>query len=671
MTTPLSKTSFTRAGMALAGLCAAASLVSCNLNSADEGKTQVSTYTEMPPCGGNFGTSGSDITGAKLYVEDEEANYVCTDSGWTVESVTTFDMLPLCTDKGRKPTVGQKIYVQSDSASYRCLKTGWLLTANEGDEDDPTPVLENRMVRGSVSAIGPFAMETSVELREIYTDAKTDSVLVSDSVFTGAVYMRLGKFVVSNVLSFSDYLNIKVKGYFMDPLTGNSSDDAVELEALVDLNQDEIAIGIEDFLKYKRIMNLANSGYQIDDAIVRADKELLDVFGFKGAIDDASANLAIALLLRSNLEEGDFVDFIEEFASDFAEDGTYDDAERLTALADFAYNIENMKIKDEDSGELLIKESDYRKNLEAFGVKDAPAFEAYFTDFWVDSYGLGGCGLSRQNAVVMNKNEQSDSASAYFTCDAGAWRTATDFERDTVNLGNAADGELKEGNVDSEKIYAFDTLGIGAGNATRWKEPDSIVLVIGKSCTDVDSIRYSVVKTEDEDENDTYYSCVDRSWIPTQPMAYKIGYECNAGAKNVVEKFKDSNEESGYGYARCNGKKIDLGGGNYRYSYVWVKTDETNYDLREEECLLNEVFSKSKHNYVCVDDDNYNFREATEEEAAMGICSAQNIGATGKMDDDKYTCGCQVYDPGSMGYRVSTIAEECANNPMPIKWQKN
>ena len=76
MTTPLSKTSFTRAGMALAGLCAAASLVSCNLNSADEGKTQVSTYTEMPPCGGNFGTSGSDITGAKLYVEDEEANYV-------------------------------------------------------------------------------------------------------------------------------------------------------------------------------------------------------------------------------------------------------------------------------------------------------------------------------------------------------------------------------------------------------------------------------------------------------------------------------------------------------------------------------------------------------------------------------------------------------------------
>ena len=671
MTTPLSKTSFTRAGMALAGLCAAASLVSCNLNSADEGKTQVSTYTEMPPCGGNFGTSGSDITGAKLYVEDEEANYVCTDSGWTVESVTTFDMLPLCTDKGRKPTLGQKIYVQSDSVSYRCLKTGWLLTADEDDDSTPSPVLENRMVRGSVSVIGPFAMETSVELREISRDAKTDSVLVSDSVFSGAVYMRLGKFVVSNVLSFSDYLNIKVKGFFMDPLTGTNSDEAVELEALVDLNQDEIEIGLEDFLKYKRIMALANSGYQMDDAIVRADKELLDVFGFKGAIDEDDAYLAIALLLRSNLEEGDFIDAIEEFATDFAEDGTYDDTERLTALADFAFNIENMKIKDEESGELLLKESDYRKNLEAFGVKDAPAFEAYFTDFWVDSYGLGGCGAARQDAVVMNKNEQSDSASAYYTCDNAAWRMASDYERDTVNLGNAADGELKEGNINSEMIYVFDTTGTGTGSARRWREPDSIVLVIGKSCTDVDSIRYSVVKTEDKDENDNYYACVDRKWNPAQPMTYKIGYECHASAKNVVEKYKDSNEESGYGYARCHETKLDMGGGNYSYIYAWSKTDDTNYDLREEECILNEVFRKSKKNYVCDDDDNINFREATEEEAAMGVCSASNIGDTGKIDDDNYTCGCSVIDMTTYTPKISTNADECVASYAAIAWQKN
>ena len=702
----------------LASTCAVAGLVaSCNLNSADDGKTNVSTYTEMPPCGGNLGTSGSDITGAKLYVEDEEANYVCTDSGWVVESVSTFDMLPLCTEKGRMPTLGQKVYVQKDSSYFRCLKSGWAVTAAEDSDDELTPVLDNRMIRGSVSAIGPFALGTSVELSEIYTDARTDSVLVSDSVYAGSVSMKLGTFVVPNVVSYSDYMSLKVKGLFMDPLTGAASEDSLELQALIDINKDVVSVGIGDFLKYKRIMVLANKGYKIEDAVVRADKELLDVFGFKGAVDEDAANLAISLLLRSNLEEGDFVEILQNFADDFAEDGVYDDAEMLTALADFAYNIENLKIKDEESGELLIKESDYRRNLEAFGVKDAAAFEAYFTNFWIDSYGLGGCGASRQDAVVMNKNEQSDSASAYFTCDNDVWRTATDFERDTVFLGNAVDGEIKAGNVNDKKMYVFDTLGIGAGNARRWKEPDSIVLVIGKSCTDDEKLRYTVTGTKDEDDNDNYYACVDRKWNSVSSMVYKIGYECHGTAKNVVERYKDSGAEDGYAYARCHETKMDLGGGEFSYSYIWLPTDEINYKFRESECDLYSVFSKDKKHYVCDDDDNVNFREANDDEIELGvcrkslkdavyfykvdgdrvyrvcqedqyqagkwkwnatdkvtyetkkICSAETIGTKVTSDDVDYTCGCSMYDADLMKMVTVTVASKCG--AYPIQWQKD
>ena len=245
--------------IALAG-ASAFYLAGCNLNSSDEGKTEVSNYNDMPICGGEGGASGKTAEGAKLYVSDEEALYVCSDSGWVVESVSTFDMLPLCTNKGRKSLIGQKIYVQADSAYFRCLKSGWTRTEEDDDGDGsvPTPTLDNNMVSGVATAIGPFAKGARVELREITRDERTHKIRIEDSVFVGEVSMK------------------------------------------------------------------------------RAAGELKDAFGL--ASDDETVQFAEALLLRSNLDEGEFVETLAAFAEDFAEDGLWSDEKNLTAFADFAFN---------------------------------------------------------------------------------------------------------------------------------------------------------------------------------------------------------------------------------------------------------------------------------------------------------------------------------------------
>lgn len=707
--------------LALSAVCAMAGfMTSCNLNSSDEGKKEVSSYTEMPPCGGDLGTSGSDIEGAKLYVKDEEALYACTDSGWVVENVSTFDMLPLCTDKGRKPTLGTSIYVNADSASYRCLKTGWrLIDDSEENAEEPTPMLENELLEGTLSVLGPFVGGSSVTLADIYRDAKNDSLVISDSTFAGEVVLKLGKFEIPHVVSYSDYMVLKVKGAFMDPLTGEASSDPLELEALVNIHDEDITVGITDFIMYKRIMNLIKGGYQIVDAITRAKKELFDVFGFTNVsdTDSAAAELAIGLLLRSNLDEADFVDLVQSFAENFAEDGLYGGEDKMTELGDFAFNIENMKLKDEESGEVLLKESDYRKNLEAFGLTEAPAFEEYFTKFWVASYGLGGCGASRTNAVVKNANENSDSASAYFTCDNSAWRVATDFERDTVSLGNVADGTLMKGNVDSEKTYVFDTTGMGSGTPKRWVEPDSVVLVIGSACTDDEKVKFTVKQTKDEDDNDVYYACVDRNWVPATETAFRIGRECSKADKNVVEKYENSDKKNEY--ARCHETEIPVDEGDPMFSYSWIPTDEVNYKYREKECALNDVFKDGNKSYVCDDDENINYREVTsDDEIELGICSesvkgsfgtykvdkadkyrvcqqdpytnkwnweatdqvsydskklcsAETIGATATSDDVNYICGCMVwdYDETPAVEKLATDVDKCSI--YPIKWQKD
>ena len=703
----------------LAIFVTAAFMASCNLNSSDGTSEEVNSISDLPSCGETQGTSASDMNGTKIFVKDEEATYTCNDSSWVLESVSTIEKLPPCTDKGDKPTLDISVYVTADSAYYRCFSTGWRFIVNpeEDSANEPTPALENSLLKGYISVIGPYVAGTTVTLADVYRDAASDSIRVSDTTYTGTVSMKLGGFIVPKVSSYSDYMILKVKGSFMDPLTGKNSKNPLELEALVNIHDDDIYVDIADFLVYKRIMNLIKGGYQIYDAITQANNELYDAFGFANVDNRESANLAIGLLLRSNLDEKDFAKLVNDFANDFAKDGLYSNKNKLAELGDFAFNIENMKLKNEKTGEVILKESDYRKNLEAFGLTESAAFEEYFTNFWVASYGLGGCAGSRQDAVVKNANKGSDSVAAYFTCDNSAWREATDFERDTVFLGNVPDGTLKSGNVNSEKTYVFDTTGMGTGTPNRWKEPDSIVLVIGSACTDDEKVRFTVKQTKDENGNDVYYACVDRNWVPASETAFRIGRECSKFDKNVVEKYDnaDKNEE----YARCHETEIPLDEGDPMYSYNWIPTDNVNYKFREKECALNDVFEYNGKYYVCDDDININFREVTNDsEKELGICSEsvkgtfgtykadktnvymvcledpytnkwnweatdkvsydskklcseETIGETATSDEVYYTCGCMAwdYDVTPAVEKLETDAYEC--NGHTIEWQKD
>ena len=624
-------------------------LVSCNLNSSDEGATKVSNYEKLPNCSTKESISGKSPVGEKVYIEEEESTYLCTDSGWVLSSVKDMEGLPACPTK-RGTNLGMKIYVESDSIYYLCVKSGWAESdSSEGDDEIPVPELENGLVKGFANAIGPFVEGGRVELREALIKTG-DTLVVSDSVLAGSVSGKAGYFTIPGVTTYSSYGVVTVKGLFKDALTGEVSGDSLELTAFVDLN-DELKVDVFAALQFGRIKTLLAKGYEPRAAMDLSEKEIAAAFGVKENDDMSTARLAIALMLRSNVDEADFVDRIASLAEDFAEDGVWDDDAARTSLADFAFNIENLKLKDEDTEEVLLKLNDYRKNLEAFGMDDVPGYEAFYNKFWVDAYGLGICGNGRQDVVMINQNEQSDSASAYFTCNSLSWVVSTDYERDTVGLGNAPDGTLEKGNVDKDKTYAYDTTGFGQGTPRRWKEADSIVLVIGKSCTAMDSVKNTVVVTEDEDENKIYYGCVDRTWSKTDSVAYKIGYMCSEESFGVYESYVKTGSEKGY--AKCDST----------YGWSWSNVKELDYDLRDEECDPEVLLVvKSKGSYVCEDAEKHTFREAKKEEDDIGSpCNVKTLGKTGKIGEDNYTCGCFAYDetlppPGTY---ISTDPESC------------
>lgn len=676
----------------------------CNLNSSDEGKKVVTNFEDLPNCSSAGTTSGTSLLGESVYVEEEEVTYLCTERGWVVSRVAEFDALPTCPTR-RGTNIGLKVYVDADSLTYLCVNTGWIKSDSTAEETEiPVPEVENVLLQGVASAIGPFVVGSVVSLREVSLDTKTDTLVLADSVQQGSVATKSGEFSIPRVTAYTRYALVSVKGLFRDVLTGAVSEDSVELQALVDLSNSEFKVDVFSHLQFARAKVLINKGYSVASAQELAEKELLSAFGLDSEDKDA-AEFAVALLLRADQDEAGFALAIKTLSEDIAKDGSWDDTEFKTQLADFAFNIENLKLKDEESGELLLKLADYRRNLEKFGVSAAPAFEAYFTKFWVADYGLGGCGSARQGAVVQNADEASDSASAYFACDNSAWRVATDFERDTVSLGNAQDGTLRVGNVNGKKVYVYDTSGTGIGEPTRWTEVDSITEILDKACTDYDDVVYTIETTKDEDDNDVYYGCVKRSWTLADLYASSIGYMCNPAAKNVVENFKKDGSDM---YARCKETKTDLPDGSVDYSYGWVGTDKANYDMRDNGCVLYEIVKNGSEYFYCSDTVNVNFEKASEEEAELGVCreslkgtfksykkagsdvyrvcrdwindswtwvetdsvsyeigklcDENNLNASAQLGTDTYTCACTVKDEMTGEYVHVYTAAACGNS---------
>lgn len=694
----------------------AALLAACSVTDTDEGKSEVLRFEDLPRCSTEADVSGANYLGTKLYVEDDDAYYLCTKDGWILS-----DSLPVESNAG--------------SSDY---------------------VIDSATVTGKAAPGGAFEFGSPILLKELKLDAKKKELLATGVSFTDEISSSKGDFVISNVSLNNRYALIEVTGLYYDMKTGNLSEDSLTLRALVNLEKaDSIAVNVLTHIEFARIQKLVSKGYSVEAAKIQAEKEIFTALGFGGTVEDADAAiLALSILLRNTEDESSFADALDAFSKSVAENGVWDDSEAMTLFGDFAYKLETLKFRDEESENVNLRTSDYRKHLESFGVGNVPDFESYLTKFWNFAYGLGDCGAARQHVVLQNRNENSDSASAYFTCESNVWRTASDFERDTVNLGDARDGELKEGNVRDSITYAYDSTGTGTGAPTRWVEADSIVLVIGESCTDdEEGTKGKFLKTKDEDEKTNYYACMRRQWTSIDKYTFEIGYLCEESLSGTVEKATVDETTT---YWRCaetagiwnwknitkaeyntNGKecnpskllkvgetiyvcsvkakdneeKIDKWReatelenslnatctqynaneifkydskyyrctNPYKMGYAWNTATEADWKTKDKTCGINEMSSFTtveKNEYVCTDSINVSWRLATENEKLIGkVCSASNIGSELSNGSDDYQCGCPDYmnpitSSTEVYYPAITDLATCEASHLSLDWLK-
>ena len=376
-----------------------------------------------------------------------------------------------------------------------------------GSSDDAGIVaIKNKDVAG-VSQKGPFVSGSTVTVQEL------DGVTLKQTgkSFKGTIKSDKGDFVINNVSLASQYAIVEVTGYYRKEIGGlmlpEKSSGMITLRALTDLSKrNTVNINLLTHLEFDRVMYLVGTGLSLHDAKNQAETEIFNAFKIHGEFaspedldifregDGNAALLAISILMHRGVSDAEFTESLAKFAADIEIDGKWDDESSKMGIATWA------KLYD---GSLR----SIRQNIEEWNLGPVPDFEKYVRNFWYEIYGLGGCG-EEENGVISTVKEQvardydfvsvaPDGSivgyrTVYYICQDGAWRLATDIEKDFYQSGkdeNAEDGEIWKGLV-TGRYYQYDEV------LNRWIDPyftvatgvrinsnDEVLAIMGSGCT--------------------------------------------------------------------------------------------------------------------------------------------------------------------------------------------
>ena len=143
------------------------------------------TFDDLPRC-----TSKKE--GKEVYVEEDEAEYVCEDGDWvkakkpsTVAEYETFDDLPACTSKKE----GKEVYVEEDDIDYVCEDGEWVEA--EGDSDGKSSASKDKTSSSSVkpsSSNGGSAVSGDVAKKRIGPVSQYGQLQAGAPSGTGRIY---------------------------------------------------------------------------------------------------------------------------------------------------------------------------------------------------------------------------------------------------------------------------------------------------------------------------------------------------------------------------------------------------------------------------------------------------------------------------------------------------
>jgi hypothetical protein len=253
-----------------------------------------------------------------------------------------------------------------------------LFTACKKSDDNgqPTQPVEKEIFSGYAQK-GPFINGSSVTISELKGNldqtGKTYSTTISDN---------LGSFEQKNIELISQYVELKVDGYYFNEISGETSGAPITLYALTDIKDITSAnVNVLTHLEKSRVEYLVKRGTNFSSAKQQAQKEVLAIFGFEPSETtsetlDLTADaklLAISSILQGYLSVGDMMELMANIITDIKEDGKLDNMVLGSKLINNA-NAINISIS-------AIRENLTEKYAELGINITVPDFESYVESF--------------------------------------------------------------------------------------------------------------------------------------------------------------------------------------------------------------------------------------------------------------------------------------------------
>ncbi|MCL2074698.1 MAG: hypothetical protein FWH18_12305 [Marinilabiliaceae bacterium] len=243
--------------------------------------------------------------------------------------------------------------------------------------DPEIPAVISKSVFSGYAQKGPFIIGSSVMILELDNEFNQTGRSYSTTIISNT-----GSFEQKNIELVSQYVELKVDGYYFNEVTGNTSNGQITLYALADIEDVSSAnVNVLTHLERPRVNYLVNDGMEFSEAKRQAQQEVLALFGFEPSetysealhlLKDAKL-LAISSILQSFQSMGDMMELMAYIGEDIKTDGKLDNIDLGTQLIDGAHSISRSLP--------AIRENLKEKYSELEGEFEIPDFEKYVVAF--------------------------------------------------------------------------------------------------------------------------------------------------------------------------------------------------------------------------------------------------------------------------------------------------
>lgn len=277
---------------------------------------------------------------------------------------------------------------------------------------------------------GPFVKGSPVTVLELSRDGYKQT----GRAFRGKVGEK-GFFKVNNLKLESNYAVLEANGYYLNEITGKTSESPITLNAVADLSgREQVNINLLTQIQYERVRHLAQDlGMDLVEAKQQSKKEILKAFysdddydledmNIFGAENRDALLLAVSVMIQGELSVPELTELLYNLAIDLEENGEFNNDTLIAEIADHAaFDIDTDKI---------------RRNILSWKFTDSlPNFEYYIKNFWTNEYKLGKCNKENDGAIKKNGNKVSYYTATQFLCKDGEWSPIyynPDFEYGTI-----------------------------------------------------------------------------------------------------------------------------------------------------------------------------------------------------------------------------------------------